>query len=325
MMPMDLMQEDDVTKDLIQGSSKPTTKEKPFSDPLRHVDRSREHRTKSVSELVKSASEVCEAIDAARNEPELLARVLSKLVDIKMISGAEAAKAEIAKMSTISKYRKIDQRREVLLHPNVANKICSGPTILYELSLLVDNMPDEDDAAEQLGKYLETLDGPLTRKWVQDLREKIAPKKRRKKKATTAVIDKFETVHPIEEDQGEQVEVEEITDDMSGSDDEFADCFQASEPMSATISMSEHGILVMPNDPAADTENGEDTASSVKEPKERIGVLLATPSDQDVLNILSGERDGCRCMTLDREIGHVAVLLIQGNARAVLSIGRAVG
>jgi hypothetical protein len=227
---MDSLSKNDATPNLIHGSSNPITGDKPFSDPLRHVDRSREHRTRSVSELVKSAGEVCEAIDAARNDPELLARVLSRLVDIKMISKAEAAKTEIAEMSTISKSRKIDEHRDILLHPNVANKICSGHTIMYETSLLIDNLPDEDDAAEQLGKYLETLDGPLTRKWVQDLREKIAPKKRRKKKANVAAAEKEsppESADPIVEDQHEHVDTEddvsgEIADDIDGSGEDDA-------------------------------------------------------------------------------------------------------
>src|SRR5882724_612301 len=103
MMPMDSLSTNDATPNLIHGSSNPITSDKPFSDPLRHVDRSREHRTRSVSELVKSAGEVCEAIDAARNDAELLARVLGRLVDIKMISKAEGAKTEIADMSTVSK------------------------------------------------------------------------------------------------------------------------------------------------------------------------------------------------------------------------------
>jgi hypothetical protein len=224
---MDSLSKNDATPNLIRGSSNPITSDKPFSDPLRHVDRSREHRTRSVSELVKSAGEVCEAIDAARNDPELLARVLSRLVDIKMISKAEAAKTEIAEMSTVSKYRKIDEQRDILLHPNVTNKICSGPTILYELSLLIDKLPDEDNAAEQLGKYLETLDGPLTRKWVQDLRERIAPKKRRKKKANVVADAKEvspETAESIGDNTGDAGDdADRDEDDDLGEDADFAD------------------------------------------------------------------------------------------------------
>lgn len=184
---MDLIKDADEANDLIPGSSDMPSKE--FSDPLRHVQRSHDHRTKSVSELVESASQACEAIDAARNDPQLLGRVLSKLVEIKMIPAAEAATSDISKMSTVSKYRKIDERREVLLHPSIANRICSGITILYELSLLIDNMPG-NEVVEKLSHGLETLDGPLKRKSVLELRERYAPKKPRKKTASKQTENK---------------------------------------------------------------------------------------------------------------------------------------
>jgi hypothetical protein len=49
------------------------------------------------------------------------------------------------------------------------------------LGLLIDKLPDEGNRADRLGEHLERLDGPLTRKWVQGLRESIAPNQRRKK------------------------------------------------------------------------------------------------------------------------------------------------
>jgi hypothetical protein len=178
--------------------------------------------------VVQSAIAVCHGIDAVRNDPPRFAEFLGGLVEAKVISKAEAAKAELAKMSMISKIRKIEEHRDIILHPNVADKICTGYSVLYELGLLIDVLPDAGDAADQLGRHLETLDGALTRKWVQDLRESIAPKQPRKKKANVAAAEKEsppESADPIVEDQHEHVDTDvsgEIADDIHGSGEDDA-------------------------------------------------------------------------------------------------------
>ena len=117
-----------------------------------------------------------------------LGRYLMALAEAKVISKAEAEKADLSKMSMISKIRKIDEHRDLILHPIIADKICTGYSVLYELGRLIDVLPADGDRAALLNSHLEGLDGDLTRKWAKDVRESIAPKepKEPKKKAKKA-------------------------------------------------------------------------------------------------------------------------------------------
>lgn len=170
--------ENNEPSDFHRGESSETRPFEGINDPLRFVDRFRKHREQSVREVVLSATAVCDGIDEIGDDAGQLGRYLTALAEAKVISKAEAKKADLSKMSMISKIRKIHKHRKLILHPNIADKICTGYSVLYELGKLIDDLPDDSDAADQLGKLLETLDGSLTRKWIQDLREQVAPKQR---------------------------------------------------------------------------------------------------------------------------------------------------
>lgn len=190
--------------DFHRGESNKTAPFEGVNDPLRYVDRFRKHREQSVREVVKSAIAVCEGIDAIRDDGLQLGRFIRGLADAKVISKNEAEKVELSKMPMISKIRKINEHQHIILHPNIADKICTGYSVLYELGRLIDNLlPEDGDVADQLGKHLEELDGALTRKWIQDLRERVYPKQGRKKPAEDNNVE--------EEDGGG--DSEELNDD----------------------------------------------------------------------------------------------------------------
>jgi hypothetical protein len=238
----------EVATDLIQGSSNQSVDVSDrINDPLRYVDQFRMHREQSVREVVLSAIAVCDGIDAVRAHPEQLSRFMAALADAKLISKAESTKTEIAKMTMISKIRKISLHKDVLLHPNVAGKICTGYAVLYELALLIDELPSDGSAADQLGKHLETLDGDLTKKWTQDLRDSIAPIQRRAKKAGNAAEDAKQTApqntDPIE-DQDEQTNAEYDSGEIDNDDDSSGDEAVGDGDETVPESLDDVGVVI---------------------------------------------------------------------------------
>jgi hypothetical protein len=301
MKQMDLVYEGDIATDLIRGESEQRTVDERINDPLRYVDRFRMHRTRSVREVVHSAIAVCQGIDAVRDDSLQLGRFLIGLADAKVISKAEAAKADISKMSMISKIRKINEHRDIILHPKVADRICTGYSVLYELGLLIDALPDDGDAADQLGRHLETLDGALTRKWVQDLRESIAPKQRRAKTAdVTAITD------PIEEGLVDQVDTEE---DVGG------------ETASETDDISEDDTTSH-NEPFL-PENGEQADVLIADAGEPIAaaLLIVGKQDQGILVHAAQENDWQRVAD---QMAEDSVVFVFAPMQLLLSISRVI-
>ncbi|SCB53827.1 hypothetical protein GA0061098_102134 [Bradyrhizobium shewense] len=178
---------DDRSSYLIHGSS---SHNDPVNDPIWYVNRFRKHREQSVREVVKSTIAVCEGLDAIGEDQTEFRRFVKALADAKVMSQAEAAKKKRADMSTLSKIQKIYEHRDVILHQSVADKLCTGYSVLYELGLLIDQLMPEGDITEEvkgqvsklLGLHLETLDGDLTRRWIKGVRESVGPIATRERK-----------------------------------------------------------------------------------------------------------------------------------------------
>ena len=172
--------------DLIHGSSSQAT-----NDPIWYVDRFRKHREQSVREVVNSAIAVCEGLDAIGDDRAEFQRFVKALADAKVMSRAEAKKQKRADMSTLSKIQKIYEHRDIILHQRVADKLCTGYSVLYELGLLIDQLTPEGDTTEdvrtdvsdKLALHLEELDGSLTRRWIKSVRESLGTVPTREKKA----------------------------------------------------------------------------------------------------------------------------------------------
>lgn len=181
---------DDRSSYLIHGSSNQDTENKPVNDPIWYVNRFRKHREQSVREVVNSTIAVCEGLDAIGEDQTEFRRFVKALADAKVMSQAEAAKKKRADMSTLSKIQKIYEHRDVILHQGVADKLCTGYSVLYELGLLIDQLMPEGDITEEvkgqvsklLGLHLETLDGDLTRRWIKGVRESVGPIATRERK-----------------------------------------------------------------------------------------------------------------------------------------------
>lgn len=178
---------DDRSSYLIHGSS---SQNESVNDPIWYVNRFRKHREQSVREVVNSTVAVCEGLDAIGDDQTEFRRFVKALADAKVMSQAEATKKKRADMSTLSKIQKIYEHRDIILHQSVADKLCTGYSVLYELGLLIDQLMPEGDITEKvkgqvsnlLGLHLETLDGDLTRRWIKGVRESVGPISTRERK-----------------------------------------------------------------------------------------------------------------------------------------------
>lgn len=171
--------DEETTDHFSNGESRSKDADESVNDPMEYIARCRDHRTKSVREVVLSAAAAIEGIDTVKDDKKTFAQFLRGLADVKMISKAEADKVDLSKMPTISKLRKIVQHKDIILHSTVADKMCVSYSGAYELAMLIEALPSNGDVTSQLASHLEELDGPLTRKWLTDLRQRIAPKQSR--------------------------------------------------------------------------------------------------------------------------------------------------
>jgi hypothetical protein len=238
-----------VAANLIHGSSNQTGSYKPIkdrtNDPIWYVERFRKHREQSVREVVHSTIAVCEGLDAIGDDKTEFRRFVTALADAKVMSQAEAKKPKRADMSTLSKIQKIYEHRDIILHQSVADKLCTGYSVLYELALLIDQlMPEAGEVAEKvadvssrLSEHLETLDGDLTRRWIKGVRENVGsiPSRDKKHKPDTPVegnavpndAHNYDQQTPNsaeldnEDDGGESEEV--LGDEEESGDDQSAD------------------------------------------------------------------------------------------------------
>jgi hypothetical protein len=142
---------------------------------------------------VNSAIAVCEGLDKIGGDKIEFRRFVRALADSKVMSQKEAAKPKLEDMSTLSKIRKIYEHRDIILHQSVADKLCTGYSVLYELGLLIDHfMPKGEvtdevvtNVSDQLRKLLEKLDGDLTRQWIKGVRKSVGAIPTREKKASS--------------------------------------------------------------------------------------------------------------------------------------------
>jgi hypothetical protein len=138
------------------------------------------HRSTSIKEDISAGVALSQGINAVRGDKTKSQQFLAALNKAKALSKKEKQLGLYAPKTAVSMYAKIANYADILLDEKVLSMLSTGYTTLYQAANLYEDIDGtgEPNAAERFRDILSSSDGPITKRFLINEREKINGKPR---------------------------------------------------------------------------------------------------------------------------------------------------
>jgi hypothetical protein len=139
-----------------------------------HSERVLKLRADSVVAQVQSTVALSAGMETLKDDHEQLEKFLAALCSAKLLTNAEIQKRGA---SAQSKWKKIGRYASVFLDDRILRVLTPGYSVMYELTLLIEDMGSASGTVDRLVELFDELDGPMTREWIKKRRDALKPPK----------------------------------------------------------------------------------------------------------------------------------------------------
>lgn len=146
----------------------------PVEQHVEHSERVLKLRADSVVAQVQSTVALSESMEKLKDDNGQLDKFLAALCSAKLLTNAEIQKRGA---SAQSKWKKIGRYAPVFLDDRVLRVLTPGYSVMYEMTLLIEDLGSASGTVDRLVELFDELDGPMTRDWIKKRRDAMKPPK----------------------------------------------------------------------------------------------------------------------------------------------------